>query len=310
MNFDSLEYFTVLARERNFTRAAEALHITQQSLSSHIAALDKEIEGLKKLTGGDGAAAEALRAAIAEMDKAIEKIESSDEYKALKLALDDDERNRQYAQAIQAKTQLEAGIEQIDSMLGKLEKGIIPGGMIEGIDEDTSLADAKDQLAEARRQAQSGFADAEQQLNDASAQLAEARREFEEKRDEALKNAGLDGVIYGAMPTGIESTIKGRVGEFLLTGVIFGSSLFTASWKDIASGLAWGLGYFGMPHIIVRFMSIEKASMVKKSATVAIIWVILSLGSVCLIAYFGRMLVAEELEQELVEMVATVELVD
>ena len=79
------------------------------------------------------------------------------------------------------------------------------------------------------------------------------------------------------------------------TEYAFGSSLFTASWKDIASGLAWGLGYFGMPHIIVRFMSIEKASMVKKSATVAIIWVILSLGSVCLIAYFGRMLVAEEL---------------
>ena len=120
-------------------------------LDLRIAALDKEIEGLKKLTGGDGAAAEALRAAIAEMDKAIEKIESSDEYKALKLALDDDERNRQYAQAVQAKAQLEAGIEQIDSMLGKLEKGIIPGGMIEGIDEDTSLADAKDQLAEARK---------------------------------------------------------------------------------------------------------------------------------------------------------------
>ena len=72
------------------------------------------------------------------------------------------------------------------------------------------------------------------------------------------------------------------------TEYAFGSSLFTASWKDIASGLAWGLGYFGMPHIIVRFMSIEKASMVKKIATVAIIWVILSLGSVCLIAYFGR----------------------
>ena len=66
------------------------------------------------------------------------------------------------------------------------------------------------------------------------------------------------------------------------TEYAFGSSLFTASWKDIASGLAWGLGYFGMPHIIVRFMSIEKASMVKKSATVAIIWVVLSLGSVCL----------------------------
>ena len=43
MNFASMEYFEVLARERNFTRAAEHLHITQQSLSSHIAKLEKEL---------------------------------------------------------------------------------------------------------------------------------------------------------------------------------------------------------------------------------------------------------------------------
>ena len=43
MNFDSLEYFSVLARERSFTRAAELLHITQQSLSSHIANLEREL---------------------------------------------------------------------------------------------------------------------------------------------------------------------------------------------------------------------------------------------------------------------------
>ena len=61
------------------------------------------------------------------------------------------------------------------------------------------------------------------------------------------------------------------------------------------STLAWGLGYFGMPHILVRFMSIEKPSMVKKSATVAIIWVVCALGCTCLIAYFGRMFLAEEL---------------
>ena len=79
------------------------------------------------------------------------------------------------------------------------------------------------------------------------------------------------------------------------TEYVFGTSLFGASWKEILSGLAWGLGYFGMPHIIVRFMAIEKPSMVKKSATVAIIWVILTLGASCLIAYFGRMLLAEEL---------------
>ena len=43
MNFDSLEYFSALAQERSFTRAAELLHITQQSLSSHIAGLEKEL---------------------------------------------------------------------------------------------------------------------------------------------------------------------------------------------------------------------------------------------------------------------------
>ena len=42
----------------------------------------------------------------------------------------------------------------------------------------------------------------------------------------------------------------------------FGEGLFSASWQDVVSGLGWGLGYFGMPHIVVRFMSIEKPSMV------------------------------------------------
>ena len=50
-----------------------------------------------------------------------------------------------------------------------------------------------------------------------------------------------------------------------------------------------------MPHILVRFMSIEKPSMIKKSSTVAIIWVIISLFSAVLIAYFGRMIMGAEL---------------
>ena len=43
MNFASMEYFTVLAQERSFTRAAERLHITQQSLSSHVAGMEREL---------------------------------------------------------------------------------------------------------------------------------------------------------------------------------------------------------------------------------------------------------------------------
>lgn len=43
MNFSSMEYFTMLAQERSFTRAAEKLHITQQSLSAHIAGMEQEL---------------------------------------------------------------------------------------------------------------------------------------------------------------------------------------------------------------------------------------------------------------------------
>ena len=75
----------------------------------------------------------------------------------------------------------------------------------------------------------------------------------------------------------------------------FGAGLFSASWQDVISGLGWGLGYFGMPHILVRFMSIEKPSMVKKSAVIAIVWVVLSIGAACLMAYQARMIVGEEL---------------
>ncbi len=41
------------------------------------------------------------------------------------------------------------------------------------------------------------------------------------------EGGALEGEIYGAMPTGMESTIKVRIGDFLLTGVVFGSTLFT-----------------------------------------------------------------------------------
>ena len=98
----------------------------------------------------------------------------------------------------------------------------------------------------------------------------------------------------------LDTSLLGQVYEYAdangeVTRCAFTTNLFGASWQEIASGLAWGLGYFGMPHILVRFMAIEKPSMVKKSATVAIIWVIITLGAAILIAYFGRMMLAGEL---------------
>ena len=44
-------------------------------------------------------------------------------------------------------------------------------------------------------------------------------------------SSALEGEIYGAMPTGMESTVKVRIGEYLLTGVVFGSTLFAIGSK-------------------------------------------------------------------------------
>ena len=107
-------------------------------------------------------------------------------------------------------------------------------------------------------------------------------------------------IAVWATHTNLDTSLLSQVYEYTdASGAVvtcdFGSGIFSASLPDVLTGLAWGLGYFGMPHIIVRFMSIEKPSEIKKSSTIAIIWVVISLGSACLIAYFGRMLVADEL---------------
>lgn len=77
-------------------------------------------------------------------------------------------------------------------------------------------------------------------------------------------------------------------GAFAEGVTAFETNPFTVPWTEIVTGLAWGLGYFGMPHILVRFMAIEKSRMIKKSATVAIIWVVLTLGAAILMAILGR----------------------
>ncbi len=57
---------------------------------------------------------------------------------------------------------------------------------------------------------------------------------------------------------------------------------------SIISQLAWGLGYFGMPHILVRFMAIRREKSVNKSATIAIVWVVLSLTFSVFVGIVGR----------------------
>lgn len=55
----------------------------------------------------------------------------------------------------------------------------------------------------------------------------------------------------------------------------------------VFSTLAWGLGYFGMPHILLRFMAIDSPSKLKLSRRVASIWVVISMGIAVLIGVVG-----------------------
>jgi sodium/proline symporter len=61
------------------------------------------------------------------------------------------------------------------------------------------------------------------------------------------------------------------------------------SWADILTGFGWGLGYFGMPHIIIRFMAIRSQKEVKKSAIVGISWTVLILLFSVAVASVGRL---------------------
>jgi len=56
----------------------------------------------------------------------------------------------------------------------------------------------------------------------------------------------------------------------------------------ICSLLAWGLGYFGMPHILVRFMAIEEEKKLKLSRRVATSWVVISMAVAIIIGLVGN----------------------
>jgi sodium/proline symporter len=57
---------------------------------------------------------------------------------------------------------------------------------------------------------------------------------------------------------------------------------------DIVSALAWGLGYFGMPHILVRFMGLRSNHETAVSRRIAMVWVVIAFAGALLVGAFGR----------------------
>ena len=64
-------------------------------------------------------------------------------------------------------------------------------------------------------------------------------------------------------------------------------TLFTANKLAIISMVAWGLGYFGQPHILVRFMAAKTVSELTTARRVCMTWMFLSLLGAVLTGYFG-----------------------
>ncbi|MCI6810521.1 MAG: sodium/proline symporter PutP [Spirochaetia bacterium] len=68
---------------------------------------------------------------------------------------------------------------------------------------------------------------------------------------------------------------------------VTGTELQAFNGMGIVSALAWGLGYFGMPHIIVRFMGIRSNSEIGKARRIGIIWMVISYIGAILIGTLG-----------------------
>lgn len=84
---------------------------------------------------------------------------------------------------------------------------------------------------------------------------------------------------------GFASTVDAlnEINPYLQSLFTNASTAKAAGFIGLASCMAWGLGYFGMPHILVRFMSINNPAEVKGSRRIAMSWVTVSLGAATVI---------------------------
>jgi sodium/proline symporter len=86
-------------------------------------------------------------------------------------------------------------------------------------------------------------------------------------------------VIVVCNAGGFASTVNqiNEINPYLQSLFTNASTAKAAGFIGLASCMAWGLGYFGMPHILVRFMSIDDAAEIKGSRRIAMTWVVISL---------------------------------
>ncbi|MGN0515030.1 MAG: sodium/proline symporter PutP [Lachnospiraceae bacterium] len=104
-------------------------------------------------------------------------------------------------------------------------------------------------------------------------------------------------VFFGISNAGGVSAVidngKNLAGYLSLTSIHDAATGTAGSYGfiTILSTLAWGLGYFGMPHVLLRFMAIEDDTKLKLSRRIATVWVVISMGVAIFIGIIGNQLV-------------------
>ena len=84
-----------------------------------------------------------------------------------------------------------------------------------------------------------------------------------------------------ALSIGKVAAEKGKdYGEY--SGLFAGTTLL-----GIVSTAAWGLGYFGQPHILARFMAADSVASLKPARRIGMTWMVLCLGGAIAVGYFG-----------------------
>lgn len=99
---------------------------------------------------------------------------------------------------------------------------------------------------------------------------------------------------FGTMSAGgigaVAANTQSLAGYFSLTALHDAASNAAVSYGPITivSTLAWGLGYFGMPHILLRFMAIEDENKLKLSRRIASVWVVIAMAVAIFIGIVGN----------------------
>ena len=102
------------------------------------------------------------------------------------------------------------------------------------------------------------------------------------------------GITQAGGVSNVIENAKALPGYFSLTSLnnwMGDGSVGSYNGLTIASTLAWGLGYFGMPHILLRFMAIENEKKMNLSRRVASIWVVIAMFVAVVIGIMGYSLV-------------------